>query len=1023
MKPKNKLYLIAFFLLAGSTLLWSAKKVGTGKQVAIVDTAEINGIRYELRLDSKTATVIAADTANRYAGEVVIPANFKYKRKKYRVTNIGKGAFEECTELSSVIIPAGFDSISDGAFFACIGLESVVLPSTVSHIGNFAFSVCLKLTSLTIPAGVSSIGDGAFIGCAELAHIVVENGNPVYDSREGCNAIIETKSNKLIAGCKSSVIPNSITHIGKYAFAFGENLQTIRIPSSVTDIADSAFAMCRNLREVHIEDLGAWCQTIFHGIESNPLTYAGHLYMQGKEVTELTIPKDVPHISSYAFYGGKCLFNITVPDELATIGKDAFVGVANVAYQGSASGAPWGARQVNGFRDGNFLYSDMTISKLVACSRNATGSVIVEDIVKEIGDGAFAYCDSLTSIVIPEGVTRMGQRVFDSCTALRSVIWNAHNCKLDADEGGEVNPLFSGLGITEFTFGNNVEAIPEALCQGISTLTSVTLPENCKSVGIDAFYGCTGLTKPVYNKHVFAYMPVEHTGTYAIPEGIETIAGSAFYGCKGLTAVTIPASVKTIKKNAFRGTGLTSVTIPETVLSLDYGLTFYECNSLTTVYWNARNCTLEENKDGGYGPPFYNDSSITAFIFDERIESLPAAVCAGLNSITTIHIPNNTKSIGDYAFSRCTSLSSVHLPAKTSQVGYNAFYGCESLTEPLYNGFVFAFLPASYTGAYTIPSGIEAIAGGAFSGCTGLTAITIPADVTNIGNGAFSGCTAMTKVTIPEGITTIHEGGTFRRCTSLKTVEWNAKHCKIEKFSHDDVYNPPFSDLDNITTFLFGDSVEYITDALCWGLSGLTSISIPSSVTHIGDGAFHKCTGLTSLVIPNSVTHIGESAFIDCTGLTTVTIPESVTSIGKGATFQRCSALTTVRWNAIDCKIETIDEEGRYYPPFIYINTITKFTFGKNVVRIPADLCCGLGGLKSVTIPSSVRFIENMAFDDCTALTSIYLKGSTPPVTANNAFYNISSDATFYVPEKSFKTYKNTRPWKDMNLKKQPKKK
>lgn len=1022
MKPRKKLYLIAFFLLAGTTLSWSAKKVGTGKQFAVVDTADVNGIRYELRLDSKTATVIATDTTNRYAGNVVIPTEFKYKRKKYRVTNIGYGAFRDCKELSLVILPDGIDSIKDGAFY-CANLDSIVLPATVSHIGMNVFGGCEGLTSVTIPVNVTSIDKWAFTACYDLAHIVVEDGNPVYDSREGCNAIINTKSNTLIFGCKSTVIPNSITHIGEFAFATCGEMPIIRIPSSVTDIADSAFMDCYGLREVHIDDISAWCQIIFHDAESNPLTYAGHLYIQGKEVTELTIPNDVSYISSYAFSGGKCLFNITVPDELATIGKDAFAGVANVAYQGSASGEPWGARQVNGFRDGNMMYNDMTISKLVACSRNVTGRVIVEDVVKEIGDGAFAYCDSLTAIVIPEGVTRMGQGVFDSCTALRSVTWNARNCTLDADEDGDVFTPFYELGITEFTFGNKVEAIPEALCQDLSQLTSLTLPESVTSVGSFAFSGCTGLTEPLFNKHLFAFMPVAYSGAYDIPEGIETIAGGAFYECKDLTAVTIPASVKTIKKNAFRGTGLTSVTIPETVQSLDYGLTFYECNSLTTVYWNARNCTLEENKDGGYSPPFYNDSSITAFIFDERIESLPAAVCAGLNSITTIHIPNNTKSIGDYAFSRCTSLSSVHLPAKTSQVGYNAFYGCESLTEPLYNGFVFAFLPTSYTGAYTIPSGIETIAGGAFSGCIGLTAITISADVTNIGQCAFSDCTALTEVTVPEGITSIHGGATFHGCTALKTVNWNAVNCAIDSYSHDDVYHPPFPNLDNITTFRFGDSVQYITAALCYGLSGLTSLSIPSSVIHIGNCAFQKCTGLTSLDIPGSVTHIGTAAFLECTGLTTVTVPESVTSISLGATFQHCTALTTVRWNAIDCTIESVDDEGRYKPPFFNLGNITKFTFGKKVVRIPAFLCDGLGGLKSVTIPSSVRFIDNMAFGNCTALKSIYLKGSTPPEAAHNAFVKIPDDATVYVPEKSLKTYRNADIWTDMNLKKQPKKK
>lgn len=170
------------------------------------------------------------------------------------VTEIGNGAFYLCSDLSAVEIPGSVTTLSYALFFGCTSLTSVTIPEGVTQIGDAAFEWCTSLTSMSIPASVESIGEGVFGSCTNLSSITVDAANTIYDSRDNCNAIIETSNNTLIAGCLSTVIPESVTVIGGYAFYECTGLSEVTIPEGVTSIDDYAFSNCSGLTSITVEN-------------------------------------------------------------------------------------------------------------------------------------------------------------------------------------------------------------------------------------------------------------------------------------------------------------------------------------------------------------------------------------------------------------------------------------------------------------------------------------------------------------------------------------------------------------------------------------------------------------------------------------------------------------------------------------------------------------------------------------------------------------------------------------------------
>lgn len=425
-------------------------------------------------------------------------------------------------------------------------------------------------------------------------------------------------------------------------------------------------------------------------------------------------------------------------------------------------------------------------------------SVEIPNSVTKIGDMAFIWCDDMTSVIIPNSITEIGRSAFFGCT-----------------------------GLTSLTIPSSVTEIGNSAFRQCSGLTSVTILNS--KIGELAFYNCGSLT------------------SVTISNSVTEISNSAFFNC-GLTSVTIPNSVKKIGDSAFYGcSSLTSVTIPMSVSEIGE-MAFSQCPSLEITvdknnkyYCSSEGVLYNKNKTAILQCP---SSKTGNFIIPNSITEIgPHAFyyCTGLTSVT---IPTSVKKIGEYAFYKCTGLTSVTIPNSVTEIREYAFYKCSGITSA------------------TIPNSVTEIGEYAFAYC-GLTSVTIPKSVKKIGAGAFSSYPTQPEIIVDKN---------NKYYCSLEGVLYNKNKTLILQC--------PGSKTGN---FIIPNTVTEVGASAFYNCTGLTSVTIPNSVTKIGASAFCYCTG--RMTVPKSVTEIGESAFYYCIGLTSIEIPESVKEIGDYAFY------------------------------------------------------------------------------------------------------------------------------------------
>ena len=490
------------------------------------------------------------------------------------VTSIGFMAFFG-HPLTSIIIPESLTSIDRDAFYST-SLTSIVIPDNVQSIGYDAFGYCCDLTSITIGRGLTSI-DYPFRCCTSLTSVNVDEDNPVFDSRENCNAIIETATNTLVAGCMNTFIPNGVTSIGDEAFWAIYGLTSITIPYSVTNIGNRAFSAC-NLTDVYCE------------------------------------AEQIPNTGSDVF-----------SDEIM---PSATLHVPAVSLEAYKTTAPW-----SGFgrilpiiidNTPNIIFADANVKAICVANWDTNG------------DGELSEAEAAA-------VTDLGT-VFKNNTTITSF-----------------NELqyFTGLTeINDYAFRNTI------------ALTSVIIPENVTRIGKGSFGQLVDIG-------------ASNLVSVQLPDGLTEIDEDAFWECNKLKNINFPTSLRNIGECAFHNTAIESLILPEGFLSLGYSACNF-CSFLKSIYIPSTVTSIGEDAFSSCNALHSIVVSEDNTVYDSR-ENCNALIKTETNKLIrgsnqTI-IPLGICSIGDYAFERLSNLYYVTIPKTVTSIGDGAFMSCGGLTD------------------------------------------------------------------------------------------------------------------------------------------------------------------------------------------------------------------------------------------------------------------------------------------------------------------------------------------------------
>lgn len=501
------------------------------------------------------------------------------------------------------------------------------------------------------------------------------------------------------------------------------------------------------------------------------------------------------------------------------------------------------------------------------------------------------------------------------------------------DDGSAIITRYSGsaaaLTIPSSLDGHTVKQIDSYAFEKNTTLTSVSIPETVTELEYYAFKGCTSLT------------------AVTIPSGL-TSAGSlgsgAFSGCSALTTVQFGSGLASIPGALFEGTGLKTVTLPESVTSIGS--------------WAFANCAKLEQVS-----------------FPAGLTSIDLSAFENCTALTAVTLPKRLTELGSAVFKNCSALKSVWIPKSLTDNGLgDGFKGCTALTDITFETGITKIADRQFDGSpiksITIPGTVTTVGMSAFSDCANLTAIDLPTSVTEIDGYAFSS-TGLTAVTLPKHL---RELGTdaFAGCTALKSV---FIPLSLQTASS------PFRNCTALTDVTFEDGRTELPDTLLRG-SGIRQLTVPQTVTKIGYSAFAGCTQLTAITLPAGLRELGNEAFKGCTALTGVALPDSLTALGYGV-FRDCSALTAAEFPA---GIAWISGSSMLRN----CTSLRSVKLPKTVSSLGDYFFAGCTALEQIVLPDSVTEIGSNLFNGCTALADVTLSTNLQAI-PENTFYGCVS--------------------------------
>ena len=494
---------------------------------------------YTYTLDDANRATITGYSGN--ATALYIPGEID----GHEVVAIGDRAFENRTDLRTVMIPDSVTEMGGYAFNNCTNLSNVTLSKNLESMGSSAFGNCDGLTQIEIPKSLDIGGNyylGAFSDCANIKKVTFERGTTKIASSLFCGC----------TGIEKIDIPDTVTIIQDYAFKECKNLSTVNIPENVTEIGSKAFNECISLSNVNIPD--------------SVTKIGGYAFYQCKNLVNVTLSKNLEKMDCNAFGNCDGLTQIEIPKSL-DVGGDYYSG----AFADCAN-----------LKKVTFERGTTKIASSLLCGCTGIEKIDIPDTVKVIQVCAFKECKNLSTVNIPDSVIEIEGWAFESCSVLTKI--------------GIPNQTLSIAGaafrnctsLTDIHLPSMLKAISSSTFEGCKKLTTINFPSTLTMIGNSAFSGCESLPEAILPSGVEkiesnAFKNCKAMKKAVVPDTVSSIGSSAFYGCEALADITLGSKLKKIESQTFYGcTALPSIMIPYNVTTIGDSA-FVNCTKLTQI--------------------------------------------------------------------------------------------------------------------------------------------------------------------------------------------------------------------------------------------------------------------------------------------------------------------------------------------------------------------------------------------------------------------------------------------------------
>lgn len=909
-------------------------------------------------------------------GKLIIASN---------ITKISSMAFAYNANITEIEIPNTVIAIEDKAFYFMPSLKKVTFvadddttKSTSLTIGEGAFSCCNNLTEIGLPIRLKTLGKNAFDYCSNLKTLTFAEDNTQLTA-------IPDYAFRYTDSLGDVVLPENVTTFGVGAFQ-ESGITSVSISSKFnTTSSGSIFANCSRLETVVFRT--------YTGSARSTCKTGTNMFANCTSLTSVTLPVDLKEISNTTFQNCTALQELTLPATLTTIGGNAFDGC--VKLQGI-----------------NRTPSD------------AVGTVNIPAKVSNIKTKAFLNCGKITNINLNAITVSLTLKAGAFAgTGITEIIIPQKTSTLEAVFSDIINSnpatVCDKLTTVTFASGNtSLKTIPDRMFQGISTLSNITLPKGLSGTGTNLL---------TINQYAFYGTNIK---SIEFPKETKEIKNNAFENCKQLKTVTFEKDASgnckfvTIGSSAFKGSGLTSISIPTSVV-MNNSSVFENCVSLQTATFENGNAST----GGSNSSLFRGCSALTSVTLPVSLASIDSYMFYGCTSLEQIALPGTVRKISDYAFYNCKALTSIDMSVAPiteissyafsksglttviassylQSIGNYAFDGCASLTAVTYSG-----------------ASLRTIGNYAFRGCKVLQAIDLPAGVTSIGNYAYENCDAVTTVTLPKSLRTLGTNP-FVYCDNLAEVvapDYDEDETVFFTVGNGALYNGDKSVLylffdRAATTFTLPEETVEIAASAFYGMplttvvantriieegdglligsnafrdSGLTSITLGDNVS-IGGYAFAECDGLTSITIPDGA-EISTGAFAGDVNLANITLEGEAIYGGYAATFGE-NAVVTLTGVAVDGVEGLVIKANAFQNDTSLVNVV----IAEGVTEIQSSAFSGASNLTNVTLPSTLKTIGNSVFMN-TNLASLTLPSSLE-IIGSYAFYGNSGITSLTLP-------------------------